>query len=537
MIRLAEPPKPTIDGDRLRIVFEEWGSESYQMFLRSKTLPEHHIEYDWEHDRYILTAPARFASIFGIDPPRRGTRLPLSAHLFDYQIHFVQAALRAKRFACWADTGLGKTHIGIEFARQVAAETGKRVLIVSPLNIVNQWCEVADEYFPDTPLYQIKGSEALKPWCSGPVDGMVGIINPEKMLPNGERISELSHLGAVVLDEASILKSGGGRTKWMLIHSCKGIEYKLSLTATPAPNDIMEYASQGSFLERLRSDGEIIWTYYRRDKEGNWHVKEHAREAFYRFMAGWSVYLRHPARYGFEDNLRDLPDPETYVYRIAPSSEQMEIAQGIPDTGGQMQLFEQDGLGIVARGKLNQIAHGFLYEKGEDERTVYRFSSPLMDAVEHIVREDADAGHQVLVWTLYDAESDDIKDRLRDVPGVAKITGKMPVHHRLPLIESFRKGELPILISRASMLGLGQNFQRCTSMVFSGFDDSFERFYQAVRRAYRYGQRKSVRVHVPYIPELQGPIYENVQTKQAQFDRDAEIMERYYAEAMREVVA
>src|SRR3990167_11402603 len=120
---------------------------------------------------------------------------------------------------------------------------------------------------------------------------------------------EMRRLSGVAFDESSRLKGGGGVIKWHLIRSCRGIEYKLSATATPAPNDTMEYASQASFLEKLRNEGEILWTYFSRDKYGTWSVKPHAREAFYRFMASWSIYLRDPKDYGFNDILATLPPP------------------------------------------------------------------------------------------------------------------------------------------------------------------------------------------------------------------------------------
>src|SRR5262249_175176 len=149
---------------------------------------------------------------------------------------------------------------------------------------------------------------------------------------------------------------------------CRGVEYKLSMTATPAPNDTMEYASQASFLEKLRSEGEIIWTFFVRNKQGEWKVKDHARDAFYRFMASWSCYLRNPADYGFRDPLKDLPAPEILQHVIPPTDEQLQIAQFIQRADGQGLLFGADKMGIVGRAQASQAAKGFRYRKGSGGR-------------------------------------------------------------------------------------------------------------------------------------------------------------------------
>jgi hypothetical protein len=518
--------------DRLTVIFDRWDAESYQRFLRTKKLPEYRLVYDWEADRYILSTPRRFASIIGEQAETAQAPTVLAPHLFDYQAFLTWIALDTRHYACWADTGLGKTEIGLEFARQAALRTGQRVLIIAPLNIVAQWIQEVARWYPDMAIACPRTGAELLEWCEGPRDGSLGITNPEKLLGHGERVTALSALGGVVLDEASILKSGGGKIKWTLIKSAKGLEYKLSLTATPAPNDTMEYASQGSFLEKLRHEGEILWTFFRRDKEGNWYVKDHAREAFYRFMSGWSCYLRHPARYGFADNLKDIPDPEYRIRRLPMTVEQVQAMQELPDAEGQINLFGANSLGIVARSKLSQIAKGFIYGRGQKVGRLIMSVKPL--EVANIVRADLEENRQVIVWTVFDAESDILAALLADIEGMQVLTGKVPLKKRQPIIEGFRTGQVPLLITRASILGHGLNFQACTSMVFSGFDDSFERFYQAVRRAVRYGQRRQVRIHVPYIPELEGTVWENIQAKSERFEHDTRVMEDHYKLAMKE---
>lgn len=527
-----------VTDERLLVHFDTFDLPRYDLFLRCKSLPESEVIYDHERDAYTVTAPARFAERIGADFVRsQRAWLDMPGWMFDYQRYFTPVALDAKRYALWWDTGLGKTGMGLEFARQVAHRTGGRVVICTLLNLIPQWLdESAKFYLGELPLKVLRTRAELRAFCAGPADGAIGITNPEKFIPpkgEDQKISEVNRLAGFVLDESSLLKSGGGVIKWAIIHSCKGIEYKLSMTATPAPNDTMEYASQASFLEKLRNEGEILWTYFYADKKtGEWKIREHAKAAFYRFMASWSVYLRSPVAYGFADNLKDLPKPDIRVHEIPATPAQIEFSRQIPEASGQMRVFGADRLSAVDRGRLNQVAKGFIYDHSEGHKRAVQIDSQKPDFVHGLVRQDMAEGRQVLVWTLFDEESDRLAHLLRDVPGVV-LTGKVPQKKRADLIERFRGGDAPYLITRASMLGHGGNFQNCTSMVFSGFDDSFERLYQAVRRAVRYGQTKSVRVHIPYIREMEGMIWDNLQDKEQAWNRDVGAMELEYVKAMR----
>lgn len=522
-------------GDTLHVDFSRWDLDAYVVFLQSKALPEYNLEYRWEDDRYELKTPARFARVFGLEEREVDHGfLPLHADLFDYQAWIVRTALKAKRFAVWADTGLGKTFMQLEWAVQVAHRTGGRVLMIVPLNIIPQTIAEASFFYGYDlcGITHLETKAQLRQWCkAGP--GRLAITNPEKFIPRDgepEIISELQHLRGVVLDESSILKTGCGVIKWALIKSCRGIEYKLSCTATPAPNDTMEYASQGSFLEKLRSEGEILWTFFTRDKDGNWKVKEHARSAFYRFMAGWSIYLRSPAAYGFEDNLKDLPSPVVVEHVVPLTHEQRRALVAAPDKTGQLSLLPQpERVGITQRSKQGQIAKGFIYGiDGADRMTSHKPS-----LVADLVLQEVAAGLSVLVWTVFDEETIILREALSSLDGVEALSGSTAKKARPAIIDRFRRGQSRVLISKASLLGYGLNFQNCGAMVFSGINDSFEQFYQAVRRAYRYGQTRAVRIHVPIVPELEGVIWKNVKAKQARFEHDVAIQEANYRKAIR----
>ena len=509
--------------------------EEYDVFLQSKKLPEYNLEYKWESDSYHVTAPARFAHLFGLAAPiiDRGW-LPMSNHLFDFQKYVTTIMLDMKRFACWATTGLGKSHIQWEIARQITHKTGGKVLLIVPLNIISQTLGIGKDYFGITDCIQIKNRDHLRQWCTDKHQG-IAIINPDKFIPpkdEKEAISEVQHCHGVLLDEASLLAAGGGKIKWALIKSCKGIEYKYTFTATPARNSIMDYDSQGSFLEKLRNENDILWTYFQRNKDGEWDIRPHAEFAFYRFMSGWSIYLIDPVRYGFQDYLKGLPAPEFIEHYIPLTEEQRKTISMLPDKTGQLNLFGQnkDKLTLQDRSRYSQIAKGFQYN---DNATKFIDSNKPRYIADLIIQE-ARSGLYPIVWTIFDEESRILEDLIKDSGiKVGTLHGKLSKEKRPAIIEAYREGKLDVLISKASLLGFGLNFQNCGSMIFSGFDDSFEKQFQAVRRAYRYGQKRAVRIHIPYIPELEGVIWKNVCSKQSAYDMQTRIMEDHYREAMK----
>jgi SNF2 family DNA or RNA helicase len=249
-------------------------------------------------------------------------------------------------------------------------------------------------------------------------------------------------------------------------------------------------------------------------------------------MVSWSIYMRDPAHFGFADILATLPPPDVHEYRIDITPTQREMMHAFQTRSGRGMF--NDRVGVKERSKLSQLAKGFLYETTEAGRNAALIESNKPAFVADLARHDAADGLQVIVWTVFDAESEIIGEALESThPSyVRQLTGSMTPEARQDVLDMFLSGKLPILISKASLIGYGLNLQCCRSMIFSGFDDSFERMYQAIRRAYRFGQKETVRVHVPYIPELEGMIFENVQAKERQFLQDVAEQEKYYREAM-----
>lgn len=541
---MTTAPAITVNGDEMSICFDRFDIEAYRLFLRAKRLPEYRLAFNDEAMTYTITAPARFVAMLGVDlPAATVTDLPLLDALLDDQVAITEMALRAKRFAVWADCGLGKTLIGLEFARQVMHRTGGRVLIFTLNEIVPQWIEEAAKFYGDTlPIVRLDSRAAMKEWCRG--EGLragthLAVTNYEKLNHRSEAdqvVNELRHLAGVIADESSRLKTGGGKQKWALIKSAKGIEFKLSCTATPAPNEIMEFASQASFLEKLRHENEIIWTYFRRDeKTHRWTVKPHARQAFFEFMAGWSIYVRDPRKYGWRKNMPVVPEPKIIEHELSPTEPQRQFIVDFHQTDdGTLSLVPTEHTNTIQRNKLSQVAKGFCYRKGENG-AFDRIDSLKPRRVAEIIRDEVDAGRQVLVWTVFDAESEIISDELMGMHllGFDVLTGRVPKGRRGGMLERFRRGESQVLISRPVMLGYGMNLQHCGAMVFSGFNDSYEQFYQALRRAYRFGQTQRLRVHIPFIPELEGEVWENILRKQAQHEQAIAEMEANYIAATR----
>lgn len=531
-----------IADNMLQVQFRDFSVEEYGLFLKCKKLPESQSRYIYETGAHEISAPARFASLLGVDRPvTASAALPMPAFLFEHQREILKLALDAQRFACWSKVGTGKTLIELEFARQVAHITGGRVLIFTLNEIVNQTIDMARQFYGDTlPIVRMNSREEMRQWCKGEGEGNIAITNYEKMNPDerDQDVSELRHLSGLILDESSRLKTGGGKQKWALIKSSKGIPYKLSCTATPAPNDVMEFASQASFLERMRSENEIIWTFFARDPDTQeWTVKRHARPAFFEWMSAWSIFLADPRRYGWSSNIQLPPSPEIIRHNIAPTEAQIEAMREWSVAGdGQMSLYGGESQGIVGRSKLSQIAKGFVYEKDADSKrtTVRRIESAKPAFLARLIRDEAQAGLNPLVWTIFDEEGEILAEELRALgyDQFEVLSGDTPKMKRPAILDRYRTGEIPVLISKGKLLGYGMNFQHCGSMIFSGWNDSFEEFYQQIGRAVRYGQELSVRIHLPLIEELEGAQLDNVLRKAALFEQITNEQEAAYVAAM-----
>lgn len=338
--------KVVVDGDDARLTVEK-----YADLLTIRALPE----YRFVSDDVAVTAVQHLADI-GYADPTAADVLPLPPHpaLFDYQEWCVERAFDRQRFAIFADTGLGKTLMQLEWARQVTALTRGRTLIVAPLNVVGQTiAEASTFYGDDLPVFDARDRGALQDWLAEPVQagGQVAITNYEK-IEDGTPLP----VQAVVLDESSVLKQSMGARRTALISAFDGVRWKLCCSATPAPNERQEYGEHAYFLGVVRSTREFLAAFFV-NRDGEWQLKRHGLAAFYRHLASWSVFMRDPLAYGFADHNADRPPLEVEFPTVELTPEQIVAAR--LHEGGDASLFGITVGGITSRTKVMQIAHGF----------------------------------------------------------------------------------------------------------------------------------------------------------------------------------
>ena len=404
----------------------------------------------------------------GFDP------VALSPHLFDFQAALVTWACKRGRAAMFEDTGLGKTIQQVEWARQVAMHTGGRVLILAPLCVAQQTVEEAAR-FGVTVKYCRSEAEA---------DGAVIITNYEMV----DHFDTESYAG-VVLDESSILKSHDSKTRAKIIALFAGTPYKLSCTATPSPNDHMELGNQAEFLGVMRST-EMLAMFFVHDggDTSQWRLKGHGKQRFWEWMATWSVCIRNPSDLGFNGDAYVLPSLHLHEHVIeSPNALPGQLFSGLAQTLTERRDAKRESLQeriALAAGLVNS--------------------------------HDRPA----IVWCHLNEES---KALAAAIPDAVEVTGSMTVDEKELAIMAFTHGEKRVIVSKASICGWGMNWQHCHDMVFAGLDDSFESYYQAVRRCYRFGQKHVVDVHL-ISAESEGAVKANLERKQAQANDMAESM-------------
>jgi hypothetical protein len=336
-----------------RIDIKDYGEDSYRAFLHAKTRAIHRVRgHSVFYDDDIVS--------IGSDRPT------LAGHLFDYQEFITQLCLAKRRFAVFADVGLGKTAIFLEWIRHVSKVVyPKKTLIITQLHLINQTMEEQLKFYGWSNITNINRAfgghiDAFLAVPNSKFEGLpVGIVNVDKFR-NEYRLQD--HVGAIVLDESSCLKNETGKIRNSLINSCKGIPWKLCCTATPAPNDRQEYANHALFLGYIDNFKQFFTKFFYNTGSGNdFQLKPHAMTAFYEFLAHWSIFLKHPSHYGFDDNLVDLLPAEVIWNHIELTNEQrkMAIKHG---SGGQLNMFGNNAGGITQRNKASQIAKGFMYE-------------------------------------------------------------------------------------------------------------------------------------------------------------------------------
>ncbi len=397
--------------------------------------------------------------------------------LFDFQAACVKWALKRGRAALFEDTGLGKTLQQSTWANEVHKHTGGNVLVVAPLCVAQQTVEEAAKF-----------GISIK-YCRHDSE-----VEPGITITNYEMLQhfELDSFIGVVLDESSILKGHTSKTRQFIVDAFRKTPYKLSCTATPSPNDWMELGNQAEFLG-VMSSVEMLSTFFTHDggDTGKWRLKGHGKVKFWEWMATWAICIRSPADLGFDGSKYVLP-PLNLVEHVVESSD--------PIDGGLFASVAQS-----------------LSERRHAKR------ASLVDRIEVAVKLARETDGPYIVWCHLNDESEALSAVLTDA---VEVTGSMTADEKTERIMAFTRGKVRGLITKSSICGFGMNWQHCSRMIFAGMDDSFEKYYQAVRRCYRFGQTKPVTVHI-ITADTEGAVKDNIVRKQQQSDVMAEEMVAY----------
>lgn len=374
--------------------------------------------------------------------------------LFNYQSDITRWACARGKAAIFANTGLGKTLMQLTWADQVARHTGGKVLILAPLAVKDQTIGEAEKF---------------------------GICMDSVDVQNYEQLHNIDtdQYQGIVLDESSILKGIDSKTRKLVQEKFGRTPYRLSCTATPSPNDFMELGTQAEFLG-IMSQVEMLAMFFIHDGSdtSKWRLKGHGKRKFFEWLATWAVFITSPEDLGYGGSSHKLP-PLVFHEHI--------IESGITDG-----LFAPIASGLLDRNRARK------------------------DTVDARVSEAAMIANgiegQCLIWCHLNDESEKLCEL---IDSAVEVKGSDDPDHKKHALIGFAKGTVGKLVSKPKIAGFGMNFQSCNHMVFVGLSDSWEQFYQAVRRCWRYGQTKPVHVHI-VSADIEGGVLTNIKRKESQ---------------------
>ena len=395
--------------------------------------------------------------------------IKLHEKLFPFQRDVVKWALWRGRACIWADCGLGKTFMQLEWSRIVNEYTGKPVLIIAPLAVSEQTANIEA---PKLGL-SVRICSAQQDVANG-----INITNYEKL----DKFS-LDVFGGVVLDESSIIKNYAGKIRNTILESVTGIPFRLACTATPAPNDYMELGNHAEFVGAMTYT-EMLAMFFIHDggDTAKWQLKGHGKKEFFRWVASWAVFIRKPSDLGYSDEGFKLPQIEF-------------IDVTVPTAPAGDSLFVMDAQTLQER----QAARR---DSIEDR---------VKAACKVIAENKTDDADQFAVWCNLNAESDGISN---ERPTVVNIQGSDSNEYKSRMMLGFARGDVAEIVSKPKIAGLGMNWQNCNKVIFLGLSDSYEQFYQAVRRFYRFGQKNKVRVWI-VTADTEGAVVDNIRRKES----------------------
>lgn len=413
--------------------------------------------------------------VTGIGPEVSHDSLP--PILYPWQKQIVRWALRKGKAALFCDCGLGKSFMQVAWAQAL----GCRVLFLAPL------C-VAEQTVKEAAKLGVKLRYATDARAAG--DARLVITNYERL----EKFTP-AEFGGVVLDESSILKAFDGATRTALIQAFADTRYRLCCTATPSPNDISELANHAEFLG-LMTRAEFLATWFVHDDAG-WRMKRHAVQPFFRWLASWAVAMRSPADIGYDATGYQLP-------KLTIHDRVIELDHP------SVTLFPE--LGLKGIGGRIRARKGSITERVAEASRLARTPG------------------QWIVWCGLNDESAAVAEA---VDGAVEVCGADSHVEKVSAVEAFVRGDVRVLVSKVRIAGYGMNFQNCHQMVFVGIGDSFEQYYQAIRRCWRFGQSKPVDVFI-VVSDAERAVVENVRKKERRHSDLASSLMQHMAEFERE---
>lgn len=384
----------------------------------------------------------------------------LNPMLYDFQQDIVRWALKKGKACIFADCGLGKTAMQLSWAHQVNIHTNRPVLIVSPLAVAEQTKREGDKFG------YISRVCATQEEC---ING-INITNYEKL-----DHFVANEFAGIVLDESSILKSYSGKLRNDIINHFHDVPYKLACTATPAPNDYMELGNHAEFCG-VMTRAEMLSMFFVHDggQTSKWRLKGHAQDVFWQWLASFSVFVDNPQNIGYHAEGYDLP--ELRIHEICVDGEPIN-----------------ETLSLTER------------------RDARRESLDLRcKAAAELVNS---SDEQWLVWCDLNNESEKLHELINES---VEVKGSDNDAHRTDAMLGFSESKYKSLVTKPSIAGFGMNWQNCHNMIFTGLSDSFEQYYQAVRRCWRFGQSKPVDVYI-IISAKEGCVKQNIERKQSDF--------------------
>lgn len=400
----------------------------------------------------------------------------IPARLFPFQRDIVRWACRRGRAAIFAGTGLGKTGMQLAWAHQVGAHAGGDVLILAPLAVAQQ--TVAEGLKFGLPATLCRDGADVRPG--------VNVANYERL-----HRFDLARFAGVVLDESSILKAYDGATRTALVEACAATPYRLCCTATPAPNDHMELGNHAEFLG-VMSRTEMLAMFFVHDggETQTWRLKGHARDDFWRWVASWAVLLRRPSDLGYDDGAFALPPLVMHQHAVA---------------------------GETPAGLLFPVEARTLEERRRARRASL---AARVEACAALVNASAEPW---VVWCDLNAEGDGLA---RTIPDAIQVAGADALEVKEARLADFAAGRARVMVSKPSIAGFGLNWQHCPNVAFVGLSDSWEQYYQAIRRCWRFGQTRPVHCHV-ITSAAEGAVVANIERKERQAAEMATEMVRH----------